>query len=94
LALSLHQIGFGSAMDLAASYAGEARDLKPWLADAAINRDRNLRLQYLAGMGLNLQQSQVIYSSMLAYRKPPDIFVGSDATKAWIWEQILNSPGR
>ncbi len=36
---------------------GTAQDLAPWLKDAAINRDRNLRLQYLAGMGLNLYQS-------------------------------------
>ncbi len=33
--------------------SGQARDLAPWLAGAQINRDSNLRLQYLAGFGLN-----------------------------------------
>ena len=38
-----------------------------WLKDALINRDRNLRLQYLAGMGLNLYQSGPIYQDMVSY---------------------------
>ena len=38
-------------MDLFSTYAGRASDLKGWLKDAAINRDRSLRLQYLAGRG-------------------------------------------
>jgi hypothetical protein len=36
---------------LMATYAGQARDLRPWLTDAEINTDRNLRLEYLAGLG-------------------------------------------
>jgi spermidine synthase len=89
VALSLHEIGFSSAADLFSTYAGQGRDLANWLKDAAINRDRNLRLQYLAGMGLNLYQSQAIYSDLLAYRRYPDnLFVGSDAQKAMLWEAI------
>src|SRR3954469_7678588 len=45
---SLADIGMTSAIDLFATYAGSASDLQPWLKDAQINRDRNLRLQYLA----------------------------------------------
>ena len=60
-----------SAVDLFSTFAGRASDLQPWLADAMINRDRNLRLQFLAGMGLNLYQSDVIYSGMLAYARLP-----------------------
>ena len=51
---SLGEIGIYSMVDLLGKYAGRASDLKPWLFDAAINRDRDLRLQYLAGLGLNL----------------------------------------
>ena len=41
-------------------------------------RDRNLRLQYLAGMGLNLYRGRAIYDEMLRYRKfPKDLFVAS-----------------
>ena len=51
---SLGEIGMHSVTDLFGTFAGKAADFKPWLQDAQINRDRNLRLQYLAGRGLNL----------------------------------------
>ena len=46
VAKSLRDIGMNSATDLFATYAGWAKDFEPWLKDAQINRDRNLRLQY------------------------------------------------
>ena len=52
-----------------------------WLRDAVINTDRNLRLQYLAGLGLNLYQSAPIYHNMIAdTRYPEHLFTGSKAT--------------
>ena len=79
VAASLHEVGFRSATDLFATYAGQARDLAPWLKDAQINRDRNLRLQYLAGLHANWYHSDDIYKAMIAYRKFPDtLFAGSD----------------
>ena len=82
VAQSLREIGFNSAVDLFSTYAGSASDLQPWLKDAPINRDRNLRLQYLAGLGLNLYQSGPIYAEMLKYRTlPQNLFVGSDTLK-------------
>jgi spermidine synthase len=79
---SLSEVGFTDALSLLSTYAGQARDLAPWLADAQINRDSNLRLQYLAGMGLNSYENASIYDDMLKYRKYPDnLFVGSDAMK-------------
>src|SRR5881397_868370 len=78
---SLREIGIFSAVDLLATFAGQAADLKPWTHDALINRDRNLRLQYLAGMGLNLYKADPIYINMVAHaRFPKDLFTGSDAT--------------
>ena len=53
VAASLREVGFNSAIQLLGTYAGQASDLRPWLADAAINRDGDLRLQYLAGLALN-----------------------------------------
>jgi spermidine synthase len=86
---SLREIGFSSALDLLATYAGQPRDLRVWLKDAMITHDRNLRLQYLAGLGVNLARRQAIYSAMLAYRRAPEnIFVGSDGMKASLWEAI------
>ena len=75
-----------SAIDLFSTYAGKRPDLDPWMSDAIINRDRNLRLQYLAGLGLNLYQSDVIYADMLKYaRYPEELFAaiaGDDAGAA------------
>jgi spermidine synthase len=93
---SLHEIGMNSAVDLFSTFAGRATDLKPWLADAMINRDRNLRLQFLAGMGLNLYQSDVIYSGMLAYahRFPDELFIASPGTLSALRAGILREQGR
>ncbi len=78
VANSLREVGFRTAVELLATYAGRASDLQPWLKDAEINRDFNLRLQYLAGLGLNSPEYQNIYRHVLAYRRFPDgLFVGS-----------------
>jgi spermidine synthase len=93
---SLAQIGMHSAVDLFSTYAGRKPDLEPWLRDATINRDRNLRLQYLAGLGLNLYQADVIYADMLKYvtKTPDDLFVANDATKAALLAAIQRAQGR
>jgi spermidine synthase len=76
---SLAEVGMNSPVDLFATYAGRRSDLTEWLKDAAINRDRNLRMQYLAGIGLNLDDSAAIYSGMLAYRRfPEDLFSSNE----------------
>jgi spermidine synthase len=96
IAQSLREIGMNSAVDLFSTFAGRAKDLQPWLADAAINRDRNLRLQFLAGMGLNLYQSDVIYSGMLAHaqRFPDELFIASPETMDALRAGIRREQGR
>jgi spermidine synthase len=95
VAQSLREVGFDSAVDLFSTYAGSASDLAPWLRDAQINRDRNLRLQYLAGLGLNLYDAGPIYSEMLQYRRFPDgLFIASDDVKQRLRDAIEHSPGR
>jgi spermidine synthase len=75
---SLREVGFAGAVQLFETYAGQEPDLRPWLAGAQINRDGNLRLQYMAGMALNVSQEDAIYNQMLAYRKfPGNLFAGS-----------------
>jgi spermidine synthase len=95
VAASLREIGFNSAVDLFSTYAGQNADLRDWLKDANINRDRNLRLQYLAGLGLNLYESGSIYADMLAYNRFPErLFVGSEAGMQALRESIRRAPGR
>jgi spermidine synthase len=75
---SLSEVGLHSPVDLYSTYAGRALDLTAWLEGSATNRDRNLRMQYLAGFGLNLDDSAAIYADMLRYRRfPEDLFVGA-----------------
>ncbi len=65
-------------IDLLATYAGQAPFLTEWSRGAQINTDRNLRLQFLAGMSLNTSMGDGILSSILAYYRFPDrTFVGS-----------------
>jgi spermidine synthase len=93
VATSLRSVGFRSAIDLLAIYAGQASDLEEWLRDAEINRDRNLRLQYLAGMGLNLYQSEAIFSDMIRYRRyPENLFIASPKVKLELKVAIERGP--
>ena len=89
VAQSLRDVGVRSAVDLLASYAGRAVDLQPWLRDAAINHDGDLRLQYLAGLGLNANEGDRVYAEILKYRRyPDDLFVGSEDTLAALRSRI------
>jgi spermidine synthase len=77
---SLNDVAIATASDFLSIYTTQASDLKPWLNGAVINRDRNLRLQFLAGMAVNNYLQGPIYDEMLAYRRFPDnLIVGSDA---------------
>ena len=87
---SLGEVGFNSPIALFSTYAGKAAELRSWLRDAAINRDRNLRLQYLAAAGLNQYRSEAIFNEMAAFRHFPDsLFVADSA-----WKQRLREAMR
>jgi spermidine synthase len=93
VAASLREIGLDSAVDLFATYAGRASDLSPWTRDASINHDRDLRLQYLAGLGLNMNESDAVYAEILKYRRfPPDLFAGSERALGELRKRIERSP--
>jgi spermidine synthase len=86
---SLMDVSFNSPVELFSTYAGRASDLKPWLQDAVINRDRNLRLQYLAATGLNEYNSGAIFSQIEQYRRwPEDIFKGPEGWVGQLREYI------
>jgi spermidine synthase len=99
---SLRDVGFGEArepgleegLDLLATYAGQAPLLKDWMQGAQINTDRNLRLQYLAGMSLNSSIDERILAGIRkAYRFPDRTFVGSPQ-RVKLLKQLRTRPTR
>ena len=83
---SLTESGFGSPIDLFSTYAGSGRELGQWLVGSEINTDRNLRLQYLAGVGLNTYAEASIFEEIAQYRTFPErLFVASDG-----WKDLLS----
>ncbi len=78
VAESLRGIKVDSAIDLFGTFAGQKSDLGQWTAGAEINRDADLRLQYMGGWGIDSRLEDFIYRRMLAYRRPPtNIVTGS-----------------
>lgn len=93
---SLREVGFGRQADsfdeapydpegvvvgMLSTYAGHAAALQEWSADAKINTDRNLRLQYLAGMAFNRQEADIILHEILKWYKFPDDAPENDPDK-------------
>ena len=64
VAASLRAVGFDSALDLLSTFTTDAASLEPWLAGAELNTDGNLRLQYLAGEGLNAETAGEIHAAL------------------------------
>ena len=91
---SLKGVGFRSSLALMATYAGRASELQPWLKKAVLNRDAELRLQYLAGQGLDVYQEETIFSEIKNYRTfPSDFFLGSAYRRETLL-RLLEGPGR
>ena len=83
-----------SVLDLLKTYGGSAADLEPRLLHAAINRDRDLRLQYLAGFGSNLYLEKEIYNEIKHARTYPDgLFQGSAENLADLRSVLKAKPG-
>ncbi len=89
---SLGEVGFYSAAQLMATFSAKKPEIDPWIADAQLNRDRNLRLQFLAGLGVNLYQADMIYRDMARYRTyPTGLFTGSPERLSQVqqfWESV------
>jgi hypothetical protein len=90
---SLREIGITSTIQLFAGYSGQKAELATWLDDAQINRDRNLRLQYLSGIGKYSFEMADLHRELDRFRKFPDsLFVASDAWKDELRRTLDASP--
>jgi len=87
---SLAEVEYQTVFDLLRTYSGRGSELAPWLEGAEINRERNLRLQYLAGLGYNEFRGTEIRNEILSYRTfPQDLFTGSPQSLAHLTELIM-----
>ena len=92
---SLREAGFPTLLELMGTYAGNAADLEPWCRGAALNTDRNLRLQYLAGWSVNSFLSSRILDEIVAYRRYPVALFGSDEShRRQITDSWKSTPAR
>jgi spermidine synthase len=90
MAQSLSEIGMNSAIDLLGTFSGRGSMLRSWLADAQVNTDRNLRLQYLAGLGVNAYEQVNIQRELEAGKAyPEDLFKGSPETLGMLKGAIM-----
>jgi len=86
---SLADVDVGFLISLLNMYSGQGSDLEPWLIDTPVNKDRNLRLQYLAGLSLDWQRADQIYAAMARYRKyPENIITAPPETEAALRRQF------
>jgi spermidine synthase len=89
------EVSRDDGIELLATYSGQAPLLQKWSEGAQINTDRNLRLQFLAGMSFNYYYMghRILTSILTHYRFPKETFIGSperiDALK-----QALQRKGR
>ena len=102
---SLHGVQFGQsgepnsgeAVDLLATFAGTAPRMKNWWqkgTEHLINTDANLRLQYVAGEGVNVYKQVEIFNNMLKeYSFPDEIFYG-DPARIQALKNLLRQTGR
>jgi spermidine synthase len=87
---SLAEVRYESVFDVLRTYSGRSRDLQPWLQGSEINRDSNLRLQYLAGLGYNEFLGTEIRNEILTYQTfPDDLFTGSPDSIAYLRGLIM-----
>jgi spermidine synthase len=96
VAASLRSVGLDSALDLMSTFAADAESLGPWLEGAERNTDRNLRLQYLAGRGLNVFAAGEIFAALAGDGPaPPErLFSGPAAQLEELRQRLAGLQGR
>jgi spermidine synthase len=92
IAESLREVNIGSALELLSTFAASASDMRSWFANAPINRDFSLKLEYISGLALNRQDHDSIYRHMTAARSFPDaLFAGPPELLTQLRTKILST---
>jgi spermidine synthase len=96
VAASLRSVGFDSALDLLSTFTADAASLEPWLAGAELNTDRSLRLQYLAGQGVNVFAAGELFDALAASAPSSlsPLFTGTPAQLEELRQRLAGRLGR
>ena len=62
------------------------------LTGAEINDDLSMRLQYLAGMGLNSDDAARLYHEIISYRKFPEGLLTGSGERIGALRELLGRP--
>ena len=85
----MREIDFPNATSMYATYLGDEASMRNWLKGAQINTDKDLRLMYLAGWGINAEMADPLYRKILAMRKQPRaIFSGSPGALGALYNKM------
>jgi spermidine synthase len=90
---SLKEIGIKSAFGLLTTFTGQGPDLEPWLQGTELNMDRNLRLQYLAGVTSATESPNDIYLELLRYCRFPEEMIHGSSSWTRALAKAIERPG-
>ena len=94
LKAALKEVDLDSVEKLFNHYVGYGKDLETMLQNAEINRESNLKLEYMAGMASYMQEPDAILRLVLrALRYPTEVFVNDEKFRSTILQQ-LKLPGQ
>jgi spermidine synthase len=86
---SMQDAEIEGADGLFSTYSASDTDLKSWLADAQINHDYDMRLQYLAGLALNRDNASEIQRQIDSHQTTPtNYFSGSPSVLEELFSHI------
>jgi spermidine synthase len=89
---SLAEVSYPDAVSLFGTFAADASQLSEYLQGAQINRDRNLRLQYLAGMAINRYEQADLYAQLKAAGGWKEGLFQGDAATLTQLRAVISSP--
>lgn len=86
---SIREMQFDSADDVLTLYLADKANLREWLADAQLNSDMSMRLEYLAGSAAYTNEREEIFGQIVQFRRwPMDLFHGEESRLRWIRENL------
>jgi spermidine synthase len=89
---ALTEVNLGTVLELFHHYVGRGKDLGEVLADAEINQESSLRLEYMAGMASHFQAPDAILKLIIAPLRYPADWLKNDGRYFERLHEVLGLP--